>query len=86
MTKHPSRKVKNFRHLLGCDTIEQMKQFFAFRNLKSVKLHQLGIHVFNEIDNVKCYHTCLYIYADNNFHSQGVTSIVTSAKEKLVVC
>ena len=22
MTKHPSRKVMNFRHLLGCDTIE----------------------------------------------------------------
>ena len=21
MTKHPSRKVMNFRHLLGCDTI-----------------------------------------------------------------
>ena len=21
MTKHPSRKVINFRHLLGCDTI-----------------------------------------------------------------
>ena len=21
MTKHPSRKVLNFRHLLGCDTI-----------------------------------------------------------------
>ena len=22
MTKHPSRKVMNFRHLLGCDTID----------------------------------------------------------------
>ena len=22
LTKHPSRKVMNFRHLLGCDTIE----------------------------------------------------------------
>ena len=21
MTKHPSRKIMNFRHLLGCDTI-----------------------------------------------------------------
>ena len=23
MTKHPSQKVMNFRHLLGCDTTEQ---------------------------------------------------------------
>ena len=23
MTKHPSRKVMNFRHLLGCDTIDE---------------------------------------------------------------
>ena len=25
MTKHPSRKVMNFRHLLGCDTIHGLK-------------------------------------------------------------
>ena len=25
MTKHPSRKVMNFRHLLGCDTIPVVK-------------------------------------------------------------
>ena len=24
MTKHPSRKVMNFRHLLGCDTIGKL--------------------------------------------------------------
>ena len=26
MTKHPSRKVVNFRHLLGCDTIVKMNK------------------------------------------------------------
>ena len=25
MTKHPSRKAMNFRHLLGCDTIVRFK-------------------------------------------------------------
>ena len=30
MTKHPSRKVMNFRHLLSCDTIA----FFAVRYLQ----------------------------------------------------
>ena len=25
MTKHPSRKVMNFRHLLSCDTIDEAK-------------------------------------------------------------
>ena len=24
MTKYPSRKIMNFRHLLGCDTIDTM--------------------------------------------------------------
>ena len=29
MTKHPSRKVMDFRHLLGCDTIAQnQKEIF----------------------------------------------------------
>ena len=28
MTKHPSRKVMNFRHLLGCDTIRIMYHHF----------------------------------------------------------
>ena len=27
MIKHPSRKVMNFRHLLGCDTIVTGLQF-----------------------------------------------------------
>ena len=27
MTKHPSRKVMNFRHLLGCDTIVFKKEY-----------------------------------------------------------
>ena len=27
MTKHPSRKVMNFRHLLGCDTIVTMHMY-----------------------------------------------------------
>ena len=28
MTKHPSRKVMNFRHLLGCDTIVANLAFY----------------------------------------------------------
>ena len=30
ITKHPSRKVMNFRHLLSCDTIETNKQPLRF--------------------------------------------------------
>ena len=29
-TKHPSRKVMNFRHLLGCDTIVRRKEILEF--------------------------------------------------------
>ena len=31
VTKHPSRKVMNFRHLLGCDTILR-----CFNNLEKI--------------------------------------------------
>ena len=30
MTKHPSRKVLNFRHLLSCDTIERIHRAIEF--------------------------------------------------------
>ena len=30
MTKHPSRKVINFRHSLGCDTIERSQKTPSF--------------------------------------------------------
>ena len=32
---------------------KQRKQSFEFLNLKTCQLHQLGIQVFDEVDNVK---------------------------------
>ena len=37
MTKHPSRKVVNFRHLLGCDTID-INNYRTVSNEKYIQL------------------------------------------------
>ena len=36
MTKHPSRKVLNFRHLLGCDTIAWVKGYLSISKRKKL--------------------------------------------------
>ena len=51
-----NEKQKEIFHEVGprtCRT-KQQKQSFEFYNLKTCQLHQLGIQVFYEIDNVKC--------------------------------
>ena len=42
MTKHPSRKVMNFRHLLGCDTIAHPHPTFVYKlNINNHKKYKL---------------------------------------------
>ena len=38
MTKHPSRKVMNFRHSLGCDTIDYSVNVLAEYQLVNLKI------------------------------------------------
>ena len=46
-------KQKEIFYLVDLRT-KQQKQSFEFWNLKTCQVHQLGIQVFDEIDNVKC--------------------------------
>ena len=46
MTKHPSRKVMNFRHLLGCDT-KVLCWFCVFYILKHLKVKKTrSVHIY----------------------------------------
>ena len=46
MTKHPSRKVMNFRHLLGCDTIGATTNRFQILQVTS-SCHQSPLVAIN---------------------------------------
>ena len=46
-------RQKEIVHQVDPET-KQQKQSFEFHNIKTCQLHQLGIQVFNEIDNVTC--------------------------------
>ena len=79
MTKHPSRKVVNFRHLLGCDTVANLQMVLIDQVVGEI----IVTNLFLLCELEKNWINRLQTYGELNYYNNYILNLGSPHKPKV---